>query len=197
MATTRLGQTDLKRFVETLSSHFNHPATILLVGESSLVWEGVRDWTTQVDFTADVDEAHQAELEQAIRTTSDELDQTVLFESPAEIVPLPDGYRDRCVAASDQGASREFVRVLHFDPYSVAFRFVARGDEPDYHIALSFLDAGWVTEDGMTDMLEELLPKFSFETIQQDPAEFRRKYKGLLQMARATRPRQIHRPTPA
>ena len=37
--------------------------------------------------------------------------------------------------------------------------------------------------------LSALLPRFSAETIQQDPAEFRRKYEGLLQMWRAIQSR--------
>ncbi len=34
-------------------------------------------------------------------------------------------------------------------------------------------------------LLASLLPRFTSETLQQDPAEFRRKFKGLLQMWRA------------
>jgi hypothetical protein len=78
--------------------------------------------------------------------------------------------------------------VYHFDPYSVAFRFIARGDEPDYHLVLSFLEHGWIRMDEMDALLSGLLPRFSFETIQQDPAEFRRRYKGLRQMWLAARP---------
>jgi hypothetical protein len=37
----------------------------------------------------------------------------------------------------------------------------------------------------MDALLDELLPRFTRETIAQDPAEFRRKYRGLLQMWRA------------
>ena len=33
--------------------------------------------------------------------------------------------------------------------------------------------------------VDELMPHFSMETIQQDPAEFRRRYTGLLQMVAA------------
>jgi len=60
-----------------------------------------------------------------------------------------------------------------------------------------YLQQNWITEEEMDALLAELLPKFSMETIQQDPAEFRRKYKGLKQMWRALRPGMVHRPTPA
>jgi hypothetical protein len=37
----------------------------------------------------------------------------------------------------------------------------------------------------MDRLLEGTLPRFTHETIAQDPAEFRRKYRGLYQMWRA------------
>jgi hypothetical protein len=37
----------------------------------------------------------------------------------------------------------------------------------------------------MDRLLEDVLPRFTRETIAQDPAEFRRKYRGLCQMWRA------------
>ena len=110
----------------------------------------------------------------------------LLVESPAELIPLPAGYEQRARPIEIPEVSREYgLEFFHFDPYSVAFRFIARGDEQDYQMALNYLEHGWVTFEEMDAMLVDLLPRFSFETIQQDPAEFRRKYKGLLQMWRA------------
>ncbi|MGQ0605151.1 MAG: hypothetical protein ACT4QE_26035, partial [Anaerolineales bacterium] len=80
------------------------------------------------------------------------------------------------------------LQVYHFDPYSVAFRLIARGDEPDYHAVIAYLQPDWLTVGEMDALLADLLPRFTSETIQQDPAEFRRKYKGLLQMWRAAKP---------
>jgi hypothetical protein len=77
----------------------------------------------------------------------------------------------------------------------VAFRFIARGDEPDYHLVLTYVEHGWITLEEMKARLAALLPRFTAETIQQDPAEFRRKYKGLLQMSEAVRARATHRST--
>ncbi len=55
------------------------------------------------------------------------------------------------------------------------------------------LEKGWVEKEEMDARLEALLPAFTNETIQQDPAEFRRKYKGLTQMWKAHRPLVNHR----
>jgi hypothetical protein len=71
---------------------------------------------------------------------------------------------------------------------------VARGDEPDYRTVLRYLRHGWMTLETMDRLLEETLPRFTRETIAQDPAEFRRKYRGLTQMWRAERePKRRHR----
>jgi hypothetical protein len=78
------------------------------------------------------------------------------------------------------------LEVLGFDPVSVAVRLVARGDEPDYRTVLALLRHGWLTMGDLESALAEVLPRFSEERIQQDPAEFRRKFKGLQQMWRAS-----------
>jgi hypothetical protein len=78
--------------------------------------------------------------------------------------------------------------VWHFDPYSVAFRLISRGNEEDYRTVLRYLEHDWITEEEIDALLADLLPRFTTQTIEQDPAEFRRKYKGLRQMWRATRP---------
>ena len=74
------------------------------------------------------------------------------------------------------------LSVLHFDSYNTAFRLIARGDEPDYFVVIAFLERGWIELEEMDRKLADLLPQFTAETIQQDPAEYRRKNKGLRQL---------------
>jgi hypothetical protein len=84
------------------------------------------------------------------------------------------------VAASiDQGGPLE---VRHFDPYSVVLRLIARGDEPDYVAALEYVLHGWVEPARLEGLLAEVVPRMTSETLAQDPAEFRRKFKGLRQL---------------
>jgi hypothetical protein len=119
------------------------------------------------------------------------MDVEVLDEYPGDLIPLPEGYEHRSRPVATIGR----LEVRHFDPYSAAFRFLARGDEPDYHLVLAYLKHGWIEMDEMNLLLAQLLPHFSMDTIQQDPAEFRRKYKGLLQMAESIEPGTVHRHT--
>lgn len=192
-------QSLLHTFLARLDAAFGRAGRLYLVGESSLVFEGWRGWTDHVAFTADVAPEDRAAFDAAVAAVQRALGVAVLDESPADLIPLPDGYRDRAVPAAGAGdgygGAAEGLAVFHFDPYSVAFRFIARGDEPDYHLVLLMREKGWVTFEEMDARLAALLPRFSMATIQQDPAEFRRKYKGLRQMAGTLRAGQTHRPT--
>ena len=59
---------------------------------------------------------------------------------------------------------------------------MARGDEPDYVVALEYLKRGWVELAHLETLLADVLPRFTNETLAQDPAEFRRKFRGLRQL---------------
>jgi len=184
----------LTEYLEAVGSRFPHPGRLFLVGETSQVFAGLRDWAEMVEVAGEVAPEHAAELSSAIASVAGELGIEVFEESPADVIPLPDGYEERARPIDSPGGS---LQLFHFDPYSVAYRFIARGDEPDYHLVLVYLDAGWLKLEEMDARLEALLPRFTNETIQQDPAEFRRRYKGLTQMAKTLAPRSIHRHTEA
>jgi hypothetical protein len=183
----------LTAFIADLDAVFACPGNLYLVGETTHVFEGWVRWTEQVRFTADVAATDQPDFAEAVRTVGARMGIAVLEESPADVIPLPEGYGSRARPAGRM----KHLELYHFDPYSVAFRYIARGDEPDYHLVLTYLTHGWMTLDEMDALLNGLLPRFSFATIQQDPAEFRRRYKGLLQMRQAVPPGTIHRFTPA
>ena len=113
---------------------------------------------------------------------------------PGDLLPLPVGYEERTRALSNTSWTRSLrLDVSHFDPYAACYRCIARGDEPDYQVVLTYLESGWVTEDGLAMYLDLLLPKFNYKTIQQDPAEFRRKYAGVIQMWRSRKQTQAPR----
>jgi hypothetical protein len=82
--------------------------------------------------------------------------------------------------------------VQHFDPYSVVLRLVARGDEPDYVVALEYLKKGWVDLARLETLLADVVPRFTNETLAQDPAEFRRKFRGLRQLYASEMEHQRH-----
>ena len=193
MSHTLIDRSTVRDVLLRLDDAFARPGRVYLVGEASQVFEGWLPWTPTLFLAADVAEAHRPAFEAALSCIRQAARVPIEEEHPGDLIPLPDGYEQRARPIPSETARLE---LFHFDPYSVAFRHIARGDEPDYHLVLTYLAHGWVTFEAMDALLVELLPRFSMETIQQDPAEFRRKYKGLRQMGHAVRPGALHRHTP-
>jgi hypothetical protein len=186
----RIGRERLVELLLAAEAHLSRPATVCLVGEASLVLEEWREWTDRVVWAAEPVDGPA--LEPAFAAAAAERGVEVLREHPGDVVPLPAGFAEGARPASEwrppgsrAASAGPWLRVLHFDPCSVALRLIARGDEPDYHVVLALLEHGLLSLDDVDRELAVLLPRFSSRTIQQDPAEFRRKYKGLRQMWRA------------
>ncbi len=186
----------LEEFLVRLDAAFGLPGRLYLIGETSQLAEGWRPWVERIELTAEIETADREAFRAALEELAAAMDVEIVDESPGDVIPLPDGYRERARDASVGGDGGRLT-IRHFDPYSVALRFIARGDEPDYHLVLAYLSHGWMTVETMDELLQGTLPRFSLRTIQQDPAEFRRKYHGLLQMWQALRPGAVHRATPA
>ncbi len=175
----------LQRLLAAVAERLHRPARLFLVGDGALVAAGLREWTDRLVYAVEADEG--GELDGAIRAVAALEGLAVERESPADVLPLPSGFEERArtldgFAGAGSGPRLE---VLCFDPVSVAVRLVARGDEPDYRTVLAFLRHGWLTMGDLESALAEVLPRFSIDQIGQDPAEFRRKFKGLRQMWRA------------
>lgn len=184
MTRTYVQRTEIEGFLARLSAAFARPGRVFLTGETTQVYEGWRRQTPRLEFGVEVDASNRAAFTEAVSGVQAAMGIEVLEESPGDVIPLPAGHAARARSIGRFGE----LQVDHFDPYSVAFRLIARGDEPDYHAVVAYLQHDWLTVDEMDALLADLLPRFTNETIQQDPAEFRRKYKGLLQMWRATQP---------
>ena len=117
-------------------------------------------------------------IEVVVREAAATLGVAVVWESPADVIPLPAVWAERAPRVPPEvGGAGGRLEVLHFDPYSVVLRLVARGDEPDYVAALEYLRRGWVGLPRLEALLAEVLPRFTNETLAQDPAEFRRKFR--------------------
>ncbi len=171
----------LLELVSGLGEQLDCPAAIYLIGETSLLYEGWRDLVETLELSPEVAAADRGAFDRELARVSRRLGVEVAVESPAEVIPLPAGAAERArFLGSDRG-----LELYHFDPYSVCFRAIACGDERDYRLVLTCLEHGWITIAEMDTRLEALLPRFSMATIRQDPAELRRRYKGLVQMWQA------------
>ncbi len=195
MALRIINYEEITSFFSKIDERFGESGTVYLIGETTQVVEGWKRFIDVIEFCCAVEASNRGAFNKIVIEVAGEMGIRVVDEHPGEVIPLPEGYDVRHHPLSTTEWTKDFrLNVLHFDPYSVSYRFIARGGETDYQLVLSYLENEWVDEQALTDRLERLLPSFSFETIQQDPAEFRRRYGGLLQMWQA-RSRRIRERT--
>lgn len=150
---------------------------LYLVAATSHLAEGWRDSVPRLELAGD------PALEADVRRAGEHFRVELIWESPADVIPIPTGAERRARSVPlGVGATGGLLDVLHFDPYSVVLRLIARGDEMDYVDSLEYMRRGWVDFGTLEAMLAEVLPRFTNETLAQDPAEFRRKFRGLRQL---------------
>ena len=174
------GLTELGTLIAAARRGVAAPARLYLVSRTSHLAEGWCDRVPALELAGD---AGRTELGEAIREAGRALGVDVVWESPADVIPLPAGWEERSRPATiEQAVAGTALEVRHFDPYSVVLRLIARGDEPDYVAALEYVLHGWVEPVRLEALLAEVVPRMTNETLAQDPAEFRRKFKGLRQL---------------
>jgi len=110
-----VNQNIIREFLSRLDAVFGRPARIYLIGETSQVWEGWRQWTSQFEFAAEINSEDRVDIDNAVEKVRHALGIEVLEEHPGDLIPLPDGYRER--ARSVRGDFDGRLKIYHFDPY--------------------------------------------------------------------------------
>jgi hypothetical protein len=174
------GLAELGTLIAAVRQSVAAPARLYLVSRTSHLAEGWRDRVPAFELAGD---AGRAELGEAVREAGLALGVDLVWESPADVIPLPAGWEERSRPAMiGQDRTGNALELRHFDPYSVVLRLIARGDEPDYVAALEYVLHKWVEPARLEGLLGEVVPRMTTQTLAQDPAEFRRKFKGLRQL---------------
>lgn len=175
-----VGLAELSALIVAVRRCVAAPARLYLVSRTSHLAEG---WCDRVPAFELAGAAGGAELGEAVREAGRALGVNLVWESPADVIPLPVGWEERSRPAMiGKGGTGNALELRHFDPYSVVLRLIARGDEPDYVAALQYVLHEWVEPVRLEGLLGEVLPRMTNQTLAQDPAEFRRKFKGLRQL---------------
>ena len=168
------GAADLEALLAAGQEALRGPDRLYLVAATSHLAEGWRSRVPRLEL------AGAAAAEGPIRAAAAARGVELVWESPADVIPLPSGWEARCRPLTPRTSHP--APVFHFDPYSVVLRLIARGDEPDYVVALDYLRHGWVDFARLEALHTEVVPRFTSATLAQDPAEFRRKFRGLRQL---------------
>ena len=170
------------RFLQQLGQQFRKPGRVYLVGGTTLVFEGFRTQTLDIDLAFEVGDRDHGEFIRAVRSLKDELAINVEEASPGDFIPLPEGYQGRAKFIDRFGS----LDVYHFDVYSVALSKIERGRDADFADVLALLEAGWLDFRTLKRYFEEILPQIGERSLKDDPQEFQRKF-AYLEKTWATR----------
>ena len=169
-------------FLVKLGMEFRHPARVYLVGGTTMVYEGLREQSLDIDISYEVADEHEAEFAQVIRRLKDELQINVEQASPGDFIPLPSGWKERAKHVGHFGT----VDVFHFDLYSSALSKIERGREGDYQDVLSMLRADHIEMGELRAAFENIMPRVERESLKRNPDRFRRNFGVLEQLALAS-----------
>ena len=112
-------------FLGALGDRFKKPGRTYLVGGTTIVMEGLRNQSVDIDLTYQIDDHDHDEFLKSIRELNDQLNVNVEEASPEDFIPLPSGSFDRAVYIGRFGQ----LDVYHFDFYSTVLSKIARGSE--------------------------------------------------------------------
>ncbi len=165
----------IEQFLQRLGERFRKPARVFLVGGTTMVFEGFRAQSLDIDLTFEVAPADHGALIQTIRDLKDQLALNVEEVSPGDFIPLATGYRERAVFIARYGQ----IDVYHFDFYATALSKIARGTEEDFNDALALLRARRIDLARLEKYFEEIRPRVSTESLNQDVSQFDRNFQAM------------------
>lgn len=162
-------------FLVKLGIAFRHPMRLYLVGGTTMVYEGLRDQSLDIDITYEVEERHDAEFAQVIQRLKEEMQLNVEQASPGDFIPLPSGWKERAKFVGRFGQ----IDVFHFDLYSTALSKIERGREGDFQDVLALLGSGQIDLPELRLAFENILPRLERESLKRNPDRFRRNFAAL------------------
>lgn len=145
----------LRALLEEVGRRLARPAELFLAGSAAVVMAGVRA-SIDVDIAAAPDGEDAATMA-VVRTVAREMGLVVEVASPADFIPLPDGWRDRCPSIGRFGP----LDVFQFDPYSVALSKLVRGHEQDLEDVAALVVFGKVHFERLRTFAAELPSRYA------------------------------------
>ena len=156
----------VREFMRLLGRGADREADVYFTGGATAVLVGWRPTTIDVDIRI---EPELDSLLRAISQIKDELRINVELASPAEFIPVPDGWMERSISIGRE----EKVSFHHFDPYAQALAKLERAHDRDLADVKALVEAGLVEPAQALDLFTEIEPElYRFPAI--DRAAFRR-----------------------
>ncbi len=174
----------IEQFLRALGDRFRKSGRIYLVGGTTIVFEGLRNQSLDIDLTYQIDNRDHDAFLKTIRELKDQLGINVEEASPADFIPLPSGADDRAIFVGRFGQ----LDVFHFDLYSTALSKIERGSEEDFDDALALVRTKRIELSRLETYFEEIRPKLMGASLKQDPIEFEKKMEHFRRMLREKNP---------
>jgi hypothetical protein len=172
----------ITEFLRHLGEESRVAGRIYLVGGATVVFEGYRSLTLDIDLTLETTApADEERLVRAMRELKEKLSVNVEVVSPGDFIPLPSGYRERSEFVGRFGG----LDVFHFDLYSTSLSKIERGTEQDFADVLALLAGGRIEWPKLQACLAEIMPHYGTRSLKQDPADFEKKFRALEKKWRA------------
>jgi len=159
----------IRRFLAEVGNRLQSPAVLLVLGGSGLGLLGNTRPTLDLDFDGEekaVDE-FRGLLEQLAKETQIELEAVPLHR----FIPLPHGAMQRHIPIGEFG----LLRVMVFDPYSIALSKLDRGFDSDIE-DITFLFRHGFVDPGVLDSMVDDAAASAVE-YDLDPAQMRARLK--------------------
>ena len=156
----------IRRFMRALGAAADQEADVYFTGGATAVLFGWRSTTIDVDIKL---EPELDSLLRAIPEIKDELRINVELASPADFIPVPDGWKERSISIGREAK----VSFHHFDPVAQALAKLERAHELDRVDVRALVEAGLVEPAQLLEVFGQIEPElYRFPAI--DPATFRR-----------------------
>jgi len=157
----------IRRFMRALGAEADADGTVYLTGGATAVLEGWRSSTIDVDIAL-VPESDR--VLRALTRIKDELQVNVELASPADFVPVPDGWEGRSLPVTREGR----LSFYHYDPYAQALAKLERAHAQDLEDVRSMVAAGLVDPSRALELFAEIEPElYRYPAV--DPPSFRRR----------------------
>ena len=159
-------KTLVHRFMQAFGAAAQRSATVYFTGGATAVLLGWRPSTIDVDITVVPD--HDA-LFRAIPRLKEDLQINVELASPADFIPVKDGWEDRSPFIAQEGR----LSFRHFDLYAQALAKVERGHTQDVEDVREMVARRLVDPAAAIAYFEAIAPML-FRYPALDPQSFRR-----------------------
>ncbi len=181
-------KTEITAFLRELGRRFKGSGSLFLVGGSMLVYQGYRPRTVDIDYRVELVTGDDGEFIQALRATQRLINLNVEAASPADFIPLPQGWRERSTFLTQEGG----LTIYAFDPLSTALAKIERGQQRDIDDVLALCRTKALSVDEIIAGFEDIAPRIEREALPRvHEDDFRRKVEVFVRRAQSTLPEDV------